>query len=57
MKMISIIGRTLGKLHFDPYDNFMCMVSGAKQFLIFEPHHNEQLYEGHIREAQLTYEP
>ncbi|XP_060084095.1 bifunctional peptidase and arginyl-hydroxylase JMJD5-like [Ylistrum balloti] len=48
-------GNTLGKLHFDPYDNFLCQVHGQKQVILFEPHQNENLYEAHIQEAVLSY--
>ncbi|XP_077997049.1 bifunctional peptidase and (3S)-lysyl hydroxylase Jmjd7-like [Glandiceps talaboti] len=49
-------GNTLGKLHFDPFDNFLCMISGKKQLIIFDPHDNTQMYEGHIPEAILGYQ-
>ncbi|XP_028404922.1 bifunctional peptidase and (3S)-lysyl hydroxylase JMJD7-like [Dendronephthya gigantea] len=49
-------GNTLGKLHFDPYENFLCQISGSKQVTLFEPHKNEELYEGHIQEAILAYD-
>ncbi|RUS81923.1 hypothetical protein EGW08_010309 [Elysia chlorotica] len=48
-------GNTLGKLHFDPFDNLLCQISGEKHVTLFEPHHNERLYEGHIQEAQFTF--
>ncbi|XP_052064918.1 uncharacterized protein LOC127704761 [Mytilus californianus] len=48
-------GNTLGKLHFDPFDNFLCQISGQKQVLLFEPHDNTRLYEAHIPEAMLAY--
>ncbi|XP_071120831.1 jmjC domain-containing protein E-like [Mytilus edulis] len=48
-------GNTLGKLHFDPFDNFLCQISGQKQVLLFEPHDNTRLYESHIPEAMLAY--
>ncbi|KAF6036653.1 hypothetical protein EB796_005046 [Bugula neritina] len=47
-------GNTLGKLHFDPFDNFLCMIDGKKELILFEPHNNTQLYETHIPEAQFT---
>lgn len=47
-------GNTLGKLHFDPFDNFLCQISGEKHLTLFEPHENENLYEGHIPEAMLS---
>lgn len=49
-------GRTLGKMHFDPYDNLLCPVSGSKHLTLIAPHRNEQLYEGHMREALLHYD-
>lgn len=48
-------GNTLGKLHFDPFDNFLCQLSGKKEVILFEPHDNTQLYEAHIPEAMLYY--
>lgn len=48
-------GRTLGKLHFDQYDNLLCQISGKKQVMLFDPHNNHQMYEGHIPEANLSY--
>jgi peptidyl-lysine (3S)-dioxygenase / protease len=45
---------TLGKLHFDQYDNIMCPINGTKTFTIFHPHMNENLYEGRIREGFLN---
>ncbi|XP_066934010.1 bifunctional peptidase and (3S)-lysyl hydroxylase JMJD7-like [Clytia hemisphaerica] len=50
-------GRTLGKLHFDPFDNFLCQLRGNKRLTIFEPHRNYDLYEAHIQEAMLGYNP
>ncbi|XP_006818312.2 bifunctional peptidase and (3S)-lysyl hydroxylase Jmjd7-like [Saccoglossus kowalevskii] len=50
-------GNTLGKLHFDPFDNFLCMISGKKELILFEPFNNTQLYEAHIPEAILDYDP
>ncbi|EDV23297.1 uncharacterized protein TRIADDRAFT_58435 [Trichoplax adhaerens] len=49
-------GHTLGKLHFDPYDNFLCQLSGKKRLTLFDPHDNTRLYEGHIPEAMLEYD-
>ncbi|XP_033752806.1 jmjC domain-containing protein E-like [Pecten maximus] len=48
-------GNTLGKLHFDPYDNFLCQIHGQKQVILFDPHKNENLYEAHIAEAIFSY--
>ncbi|XP_067936341.1 jmjC domain-containing protein E-like [Watersipora subatra] len=47
-------GNTVGKLHFDPFDNFLCMIDGRKELLLFEPHDNQQLYEAHIPEAEFS---
>ena len=47
-------GNTLGKLHFDPFDNFLCMIDGRKEVILFEPHDNRMLYEAHIPEAQFS---
>ncbi|KRZ96707.1 JmjC domain-containing protein 7, partial [Trichinella sp. T8] len=48
-------GNTLGKLHFDEYDNFLCQIRGKKQLILFDPHQSYRLYEGHILEAMFTY--
>ena len=32
-------------------------ISGEKHLTLFDPHHNENLYEAHIPEALLTYSP
>jgi len=45
-------GQTLGKLHFDEYENALAMVKGAKELILFDPRNNHQLYEGHIPEAK-----
>jgi len=49
-------GLTVGKLHFDPFENLLAMVSGSKRFTLYHPWHNEDLYEGHIREAELDFD-
>uniref|UniRef100_A0A5S6QMQ3 JmjC domain-containing protein n=1 Tax=Trichuris muris TaxID=70415 RepID=A0A5S6QMQ3_TRIMR len=49
-------GNTLGKLHFDEYENFLCQIRGRKQVILTDPQHNDNLHEGHILEAMLTYE-
>eukprot|EP01060_Flectonema_neradi_P015863 TRINITY_DN22500_c0_g1_i1.p1 TRINITY_DN22500_c0_g1~~TRINITY_DN22500_c0_g1_i1.p1 ORF type:complete len:484 (+),score=52.69 TRINITY_DN22500_c0_g1_i1:40-1491(+) len=54
-KNIWLGGNTTGKLHFDAFENLMGVVSGSKEFVIFHPHQNENLYEGHMREAELSY--
>ncbi|KAF0695799.1 Aste57867_13396 [Aphanomyces stellatus] len=45
-------GKSVGKLHFDPHENVLTMVAGAKTFVLMDPSDNTRLYEGHIREAQ-----
>eukprot|EP00118_Oscarella_pearsei_P018058 m.182497 g.182497 ORF g.182497 m.182497 type:complete len:482 (+) comp39295_c0_seq9:3846-5291(+) len=49
-------GNTLGKLHFDPFDNLLCQLSGTKHVTLFEPHDNTRLYESHIPEAKLGFD-
>lgn len=39
-------GRTVGKLHFDPFDNLLAMIAGTKRVTLFHPHSNYALYEG-----------
>jgi hypothetical protein len=46
-------GRTVGKLHFDPFDNILVQLAGAKTFRLTDPGRNERLLEGHMREAEL----
>ena len=48
-------GNTLGRLHFDPFDNLLCQIKGIKQVLLFEPFNNTYLYEAHIPQATLSY--
>lgn len=48
-------GRTVGKLHFDPFDNLLIQIEGKKTFYVMDPTQNERLYEGHIREAEIEY--
>ena len=49
--IISGDGQTLGKLHFDQYENALAMVKGAKEVILFDPRNNHQLYETYIQEA------
>jgi len=49
-------GKTIGKLHFDQFENLLSQVTGAKEFIIYPPHENENLYEGHLAEAQLSFD-
>ena len=46
-------GRTIGRLHFDQYENTMCQVRGHKHFTLYDPAHNERLYEAHIPQVHL----
>ena len=52
-------GRTVGKLHFDQFDNLLVQLVGSKKFFLLDPTHNNRLREGHMREAllgaQVTY--
>ena len=41
-------GGTRSSLHYDPYDNLHCMVSGAKLFVLFPPRH---ISKTHISDA------
>ena len=45
-------GQTLGKLHFDEYENALAVVKGVKEVILFDPRNNENLYEGHLPEAR-----
>jgi len=47
-------GNTVGKLHFDPYDNLLCQIDGQKEVILFEPHNNQNMYEAHIPEAEFS---
>lgn len=49
-------GRTVGKLHFDQYENLLAVVAGTKRVRLYHPYANEELYEGHVREAVLEYD-
>lgn len=46
-------GDTVGKLHFDQYDNILVQLEGSKTFRLIDPQRNERMMEGHMREAQL----
>ena len=43
-------GRTVGKVHFDPYDNVLAMLEGTKTFRLVP---SGSLPEGHLREGEL----
>ena len=42
-------GKTVGKLHFDPFENLLTMVKGSKTFTIFDISMSHTFREGHIR--------
>ena len=50
-------GRTVGHLHFDAFENFLCPIEGTKTVLMVDARENGMLYEGHLREAMLHYRP
>ena len=52
MFIITGDGQTLGKLHFDLYENVLAMVKGAKEIILFDPRNNHQLYETNLQRAQ-----
>eukprot|EP00127_Corallochytrium_limacisporum_P005332 Clim_evm8s203 gene=Clim_evmTU8s203 len=46
-------GPTVGKMHFDAYENLLTQVTGTKLVHLIDAWHNEELYEGHVREAKV----
>ena len=50
--LISGDGQTLGKLHYDHYENALAMVKGAKEVILFDPRNNHQLYATQLQQAQ-----
>ena len=50
--IISGDGQTLGKLHYDRYENALAVVKGAKEVILFYPRNNQQLYETFIQQAR-----
>ena len=42
-------GKTIGKLHFDPFENLLTMIHGSKEFLLFDVSLSPTFLEGHIR--------
>jgi hypothetical protein len=51
------IGPTVGRLHFDPFENLLAVVRGRKAVVLFDPSDNAALSEGHMREATLVHLP
>jgi len=47
-------GQTVGKLHFDPYDNMLVPVQGRKVVLMMPPYNNQRIGEGHLQEGELA---
>lgn len=39
------------------YSYLLMQISGEKHLTLFDPHHNENLYEAHIPEAILSFSP
>ena len=37
-------GKSLAKLHFDPFDNLLSQIAGTKQFIVYEPYANQVLF-------------
>jgi jumonji domain-containing protein 7 len=46
-------GRTVGMMHFDPFDNIIVQIDGSKTFYLTDPSRNERFFEGHMREAEI----
>ena len=51
------VGATVGRLHFDPFENLLAVVRGRKSVVLFDPSENSDLMEGHMREGMLTHLP
>ena len=49
------IGPTIGRLHFDPFENLLAVIRGRKDVVLFDPSDNAALHEGHMREAMLEH--
>lgn len=46
-------GRTVGKLHFDAFDNLLVPLQGRKIVMMMPPYDNDRMGEGHLQESQL----
>ena len=50
-------GHFRNTMHYDPYDNFLCQVRGAKHLLLYPPEAKRHLYYGPRRDIQASYAP
>ncbi|MES1907226.1 MAG: hypothetical protein MHM6MM_000386 [Cercozoa sp. M6MM] len=46
-------GHTIGKLHFDAFENVLTVLQGTKTLRMYHPHDNEAFGEGYLQEAQM----
>jgi len=45
-------GSTVGKTHFDEFENLLFQMSGEKKFTVFSPEFRANMYEQHLREGR-----
>ena len=50
-------GHFRNTLHFDPYDNFLCQIKGAKHLQLWPPEASPYLYYNQRKDIQAQYEP
>ena len=50
-------GHFRNTLHYDPFDNFLCQVRGAKHLLLFPPDATDDLYYAPRKDIQAWYQP
>ena len=50
-------GHFRNTLHFDPYDNFLCQLRGAKHLQLWPPEASPYLYYNQRKDIQAQYEP
>ena len=48
-------GHTIGKLHYDPFDNILVQAQGVKSFILIPPSYGTEMAEGHMREANIEW--